>query len=147
MELTKYFSQPQNTAHKQYSALAAFYKDGLPAEEVARKFGYTLSAFYSLARNFKSHINKSNEADVFFRKKSPGRKKKYRDGHVEKFIVALRQRNLSNNQIQSFLSDAGFEISQAGIWRILSKNGFKKLPRRTVRERHITDQVYTKPVL
>jgi len=48
METTAFFTNPRNTVQKQYEALRAFYLEKCSAEEVAKRFGYTLSLFLFL---------------------------------------------------------------------------------------------------
>jgi len=57
MEPTTFFANPQNIVHKQYEALRAFYVEKWSGEEVAKRFGYTLSSFYSLTRDFKKNLS------------------------------------------------------------------------------------------
>ena len=52
MDAIEFFEQPQAAAHKKDEALRAFYVENKSAAEVAQQFGYTLSSFYSLTRDF-----------------------------------------------------------------------------------------------
>ena len=74
MEPTVFFANPQNTVQKQYEALRSFYLEKCPGEEVAKRFGYTLSSFYSLTRDFKKNLLQDNPAQFFFTPKTTGRK-------------------------------------------------------------------------
>lgn len=49
-----YFSKPIAVAQKKYEGLRAFFYEKKAAEEVAGRFGYKLSAFYSLTRYFRA---------------------------------------------------------------------------------------------
>jgi len=72
MDTFQYFSGLGTSSKKRYDALRDFYFNGGKAEEVAKKYGYTLSAFYSLAKEFREHL-KSGEGDSFFFKETvPG---------------------------------------------------------------------------
>jgi len=51
-----YFFNLENQTKKQYEALRAFFYEKLPANVCAKKFGYKLNAFYSLARDFRKQI-------------------------------------------------------------------------------------------
>ena len=56
MEPRDYFLQPNTITQKQYEALRSFFVDRLSAEEVAKKYLYTKSAFYSLVADFKKNL-------------------------------------------------------------------------------------------
>jgi predicted DNA-binding protein YlxM (UPF0122 family) len=62
----QFFQFPQEIAHKQYEALRAFYLEGKSAAEVAQQFGYTLSAFYSLTRDFNQRLKQPNPTMTIF---------------------------------------------------------------------------------
>ena len=50
----KFFSHPQLPTHRQYESLRAFYVEGVPGQEVARRFNYSYAAFNSLKQRFKA---------------------------------------------------------------------------------------------
>ena len=66
MEPTVFFANPQNAVQKQYEALRAFYLEKCSGEEVAKRFGYTISSFYSLTRDFKKNLLQDKPAQSFF---------------------------------------------------------------------------------
>ena len=66
MEAIDFFTIPQSTAQKQYEALRAFYLEGRSAAEVAEQFGYTISSFYALNRDFKQRLKNSESSEQFF---------------------------------------------------------------------------------
>ena len=76
MEAIDFFTIPQSTAQKQYEALRAFYLDGRSAAEVAEQFGYTISSFYALNRDFKQRLKNSQTSEQFFVSPIAGRKPK-----------------------------------------------------------------------
>ena len=61
-----FFDQPTLSAHKKYEALRSFFYEKKSAEEVAKKFGYKLSYFYNLTRDFRNRLKKSPNQNVFF---------------------------------------------------------------------------------
>ncbi len=65
-ELHDFFDQSVLSAHKKYEALRSFFYEKRSAEEVAKKFGYKLSYFYNLTRDFRSRLKKSPNQNVFF---------------------------------------------------------------------------------
>ena len=52
-DLSQVFLEPTNATHRQYEALRAFFVDGLPGVEVARRFGYTPGSFRVLVHQFR----------------------------------------------------------------------------------------------
>ena len=53
MKIVDFFLKPQNVLQKQYEALRCFYVDKMLVDDIAKKYGYTTSALYSLIRDFK----------------------------------------------------------------------------------------------
>ena len=68
------FLSPQMSTHKQYEALRAYYVEGLSAAEVADRFGYTLSSFYSLLHQVRQHSgdDPTSEGSLLFLFKGSG---------------------------------------------------------------------------
>ena len=50
--MARYFLQPDNAAHRQYEALRAYFVDGLPSAEAARRFGYQTAKSRHIFRDF-----------------------------------------------------------------------------------------------
>src|SRR4030042_1030419 len=84
------FLVPKNALHRQYEALRAFFVEGLPSAEAARRFGYTPGSFRVLCHE----LRQNSEREFFLpsRAKQPLGPKKDR---VREEIVALRKQNLS----------------------------------------------------
>ena len=49
----RFFLEPVNPLHRQYEALRAYFIEGLPSAEAARRFGYTPGAFRVLCHQFR----------------------------------------------------------------------------------------------
>lgn len=131
MKAEEYFIKPQTSAQKQFCALLGFFKDGLPAQEVAKKYGYTTSTLYTLVRNFKKQIKNNPASDPFFKINSPGRKK-HTDHQLKSLVISLRHKNYSIPQIANIVeTSTENKISHSELWHILNKEGFKKLQRRS----------------
>ncbi len=144
MNPSDYFCKPRTTAQKQYCALTAFFKDGLSAQAVAQQYGYTLSAFYSLVRNFRKQFQNSNQKDPFFQTTPLGRKAVKEKSTLEKLALALRERNFSNIQIVETLKLIGLQISTATLWRLFKGMRIQKLPRRSKKNQIMSDQSIVK---
>lgn len=94
MEAIDFLTIPQSTAQKQYEALRAFYLDGRSAAQVAEQFGYTISSFYALNRDFKQRLKNSESSAQFFVSPTAGRKAKDTMGQVESLIIKQERRNI-----------------------------------------------------
>lgn len=125
----KYFKNPVTICQKQYEALRAFFIDNMSAQEITSKFGYTVNAFYSLVKEFKTKLD-NYEEDLFFRTKKTGRKIKDKEGKATDLIVSLRKQYLSVTDIKVILDAKNYKYSTRQISTILYKEGFARLPRR-----------------
>src|SRR2546422_8456255 len=54
-ELERVFLEPTDPTHRQYEALRAYFVEGLPSQEVAKRFGYTRGSFRVLCHQFRQH--------------------------------------------------------------------------------------------
>jgi transposase len=125
-----FFRSPQDLVHRRYEALRAFYVDGLSASEISGCFGYTVSAVYSLARNFTKLLETKDPSSGFFVSVRAGRKPKDCTGAIEKLIIELRKKYLSVPDIKAILDSLQQEVSEKYIYNIVHKAGFARLPRR-----------------
>jgi len=126
----EYFSTNMFVIRKKYEALKSFYQDGLSAKTVAEQFGYTLSAFYSLARDFQKHLKDAPDVDYFFKDTSL-RIKRVKDANdVDAIIIALRKKSFALAEIKSILDAQNYTVSESYIYRVLKQDGFDRLPRR-----------------
>ena len=138
MDIIEFFKNPQNPAQKQYEALRAFYIEGRPATEVAQRFGYTLSAFYSLTRGLRRNLQQPNPSGYYFICHRPGPKPSFEGTQTQQLIIELRKKSLSIPDIKSILDSLGYQVSQRSIYNILDQAGFTRLPRRTKKERDVS---------
>jgi transposase len=134
--ITDFFIKPTQTSHKKYEALRAIYVDGVSAEQVAKKFGYSIHTIYSMCRDFSTRFKSNNvSAQDFFYEAQPGPKKNNQLDLLRDEIILLRKQNHSILDIQSTLQAKGHEVSHVYIHELLQKDGFAKLPKRTALER------------
>jgi hypothetical protein len=132
-ELTDFaqaFLKPSNATHRQYEALRAFFVDHLPAQEAARRFGYSYGSFRVLC-----HAFRQNPQREFFRTPPKGPPSTPKRDAVRERIIALRKQNYSIYDIHRALEDSGQRLSTAAIAHTLTEEGFARLPRRTDEER------------
>lgn len=124
------FLEPKNPLHRQYEALRAFFIEGLPSAEAARRFGYTPGSFRILC-----HQLRQNPAlEFFLPSRRPPRQDPQRD-RVREQIIALRKQNLSIYDISRTLQEKGERRSPVAVSLILKEEGFARLPRRPDEER------------
>lgn len=132
MNPKEYFKSWSNKLRRQYEALRAFYQQGLSATDAAKQFGYTLSAFYSLTREFKRLLVQNPSQDPFFATRKPGRKPKDTTGEINALIISLRKKYLSVPDIKAVLDVQGHQVSEKYVYNVLKNDGFTRLPRRNM---------------
>jgi transposase len=128
--LAQRFLQPRNATQRQYEALRAYCVDGLPAAEVAARFGYTTASFRALIHQFRLDPERP-----FFLTPAKGPHAAPKKDTQRTQVVALRKQNLSIYDISRTLHQAGQPLSPAAVAQILQEEGFAKLPRRAGDER------------
>ena len=133
-----YFTDATNPIHKQYTALRMFFAEGLSAEDVAQRCGYSTNTVYTYVRNFKEKLA-SGESDPFFKEPQMGRKKLDHGGEINSLVVAYRKRNFSVPEIKAVLDAQNIDVSERYISLLLSKEGFARLQRRHNKERSKVD--------
>jgi hypothetical protein len=130
--IAHFFLAPENPLHRQYEAFRAFFVEGLPSQEVARRFGYTPGSFRVLCHEFRHDPDKQLR---FFQSVSRGPRYAPARDQVRELVVAMRKRNLSVYDIQHELAQAGHTISINALAVLLREEGFARLPRRLDDER------------
>ncbi len=130
LTLSSYFLEPSNSNHRQYEALRAYLVEGLPAQQVAERFGYTTGTVRVLAHQFRQNPQREFFLPSERQTKPASKRKRLRDS-----VVTLRKQNLSIHDISRTLSREGNPVSAATVSTILSEEGFARLPRRSDDER------------
>jgi transposase len=124
-----FFLQPDTPRQRQYEALRAYLVDGLGAEEVAERFGYSRQTLYTLSRELRAGRL------AFFAPGRPGPKSAPKRDAARARIIELRKRNYSIYDIQRALAAEGVQLSHVLIHQVLREEGFARLPRRRDDER------------
>ena len=127
----RFFLEAEMPLHRQYEALRAYFVDGLPSAEAARKFGYSPGAFRVLCHQFRHR--KMQEERFFCQVPHGPRSAPVRD-RVRDLVVAMRKKNLSVYDIQRELASE-HPISINALSVLLREEGFARLPRRRDEER------------
>jgi transposase-like protein len=128
--VTRAFLEPKNATHRQYEALRAYFVDGVPSSEAARRFGYTPGSFRVLCAQFRQSPDRP-----FFREPVRGSASERKSDRLRAQVVALRKQNHSVTEISEALEAAGDHLSPAAVHKILAGKGFARLPRRGDEER------------
>src|SRR6266403_3606405 len=138
-QATQFFLGPEAILQRQYEALRAYYVEGLTAQQVAQRFGYSPGAFRALCHQFRHDPAKR---DCFFHIPRPGPRTAPARDRLRQLVIALRKKNLSVYDIQRELLTAGHTLSINSLSLLLREEGFARLPRRGDDERPPT----TRPI-
>lgn len=128
MDLAQVFLTPQNSTHRQYEALRAYFVDQASAADVAARFGYTVGSLHQLAHQ----LRQAPARQFFVEPPRPGAKA---SEAVQRQIVQLRKQNQSIHDISEALKKEGIRRTPAAVAAVLKQEGFAKLPRRLDDER------------
>ena len=109
-DLSQVFLEPTNATHRQYEALRAFFVDGLPGVEVARRFGYTPGSFRVLVHQFRQSPRRD-----FFLTPAKGPHSAPKSDPLRDRIIALRKQNLSIYDISCNLAHQGHPLSPVTV--------------------------------
>jgi transposase len=126
----RFFAKPATPRQRQYEALRAFYLEGLPSAECARRFGYSAGAFRVLC-----HAFRRGDLPELFATARPGRREQPKKSRAHEQIVALRKRNYSVYEISQALKEQATPLSATAVREVLAAEGFAPLPRRLDEER------------
>jgi hypothetical protein len=129
-DLARRFLEPQNSTHRQYEALRAYFLEALPSAEAARRGGYTPGSFRVLVHQFRQ-----NPGREFFLPPAKGPKSAPKAERLREQVIALRKQSLSIYDISQVLSRETEPFSPVAVSLILKQEGFARLPRRPEEER------------
>lgn len=128
-EPARFFLEPELPRHRQYEALRAYFAEGMPSADAARRFGYSPGAFRVLCHAFRRGHR------AFFAAARPGPQLQAKKDPARPVIIALRKQNLSIYDIHDALTQQGHQLSLTAIHEVLRAEGFARLPRRRDEER------------
>ena len=129
-EPERFFLEPQESRHRQYEALRAYFAEGMPSAPAARRFGYTPGAFRVLC-----HAFRHGQLREFFVAAPRGPRVQTKKDPARPLIIAMRKQNLSIYDIHDTLNQQGQRLSLTAIHEVLRAEGFARLPRRRDEER------------
>jgi hypothetical protein len=131
MTSQQYFSDVGSSQKKMYDALRDFYFLKQSAVDVAQRYGYKLSSFYSLSRDFREHLKSNSGDSFFFKQQSVGRKPVPKTNELNTLIITLRKQNFSTEDIVTIIQSKGLKASYGFVYQLIKKEGFARLPRRS----------------
>jgi transposase len=121
-----FFTHPRADWQRRYEALRASFVERLPAAVIADRFGYK-PGYVRLLR----HMFRTGKFD-FHEPPQAGKARRRRvSQEVREKIRSWRQRRLSAGEIAQLLSQQNVDLSVRTVERVLTEEGFEKLPRRT----------------
>ena len=124
-EGAEYFTAPAGAAQRRYEALRAYFLEGMPASEVADRFGYSTASVHQMA----TLLRKGRLA--LFTEARPGPKgPRKATGQLRARVLALRAAGHSVTEIAAALTSEGMPVSAQTAWQILDAEGIGRLPRR-----------------
>ncbi|HXZ76059.1 MAG TPA: hypothetical protein VEH31_35030 [Streptosporangiaceae bacterium] len=124
-EGAEYFTEPAGAAQRRYEALRAYFLDGMPAAEVADRFGYSTASVHQMA----TLLRKGRPA--LFAETRPGPKgPRKATGTLRARALELRAAGHSVTEIAGALAGEGMPVSAQTVWQILDAEGLPRLPRR-----------------
>src|SRR5215813_5992063 len=125
-----FFLTPEQTRHRQYEALRAYFVEHRPTVEVAHAFGYTPASFRVLCHRFRHDPDR-----VFFVEPPRGPQGQPKKSRARRLIIEMRKRNLSVYDIADALRAQHIDLSPTAVAEVLREEGFTRLPRRKDDER------------
>src|SRR5215468_4216310 len=128
-EPARFFLAPEQTRHRQYEALRAYFVEHRPSTEVARDFNYTPGSFRVLCHHFRHDSDR-----VFFVEPPHGPQRQPKKSRARRLIIEMRKRNLSVYDIADALRTQHIELSPTAVGEVLREEGFARLPRRKADE-------------
>jgi transposase len=121
----EFFLAPAGASQRRYEALRAYFVDGMPAAEVADRFGYSTASVHQMA----TLLRKGKLA--LFTDARPGPKgPRKATGQLRARVLGLRAAGHSVTEIAAALTSEGMPVSAQTTWQILDAEGIPRLPRR-----------------
>lgn len=120
----EFFTRPRTSAQRRYEALRAYFVEGMPAAQVAARWGYTSAAFNSVVRDFRAGDRE------FFIERRPGPKTAPGKDAARARIIELRRAGHSIDEIAVALRAEGTPLNRTGISEVVAAEGFERLWRR-----------------
>jgi transposase len=121
----EYFLTPAGASQRRYEALRAYFVDGMPAAEVADRFGYSTASVHQLAT-----LLRRGKMSLFTDPRPGPKRPRKATGELRSRVLALRAAGHSVTEISAALTEQGLPVSAQTCWQILDAEGIGRLPRR-----------------
>jgi hypothetical protein len=121
----EFFTDPADPVQRRYEALRAYLLQGVPAAEVAARFGYTTQTLPSMVRDFRA-----GRRDFFAAPSRPGPKTAPAKDAARPRIIELRRAGHSAYEISEVLASEGTPLNRTGVAQVLAEEGFGRMWRR-----------------
>jgi transposase len=120
-----YFLQPNSSQQRRYEALRAYFVDGLPASQVADRYGYSTASVHQMAT-----LLRAGKLRLFAPTKPGPKGPRKATGELRTKILRLRAGDHSVTEIAQALTADGLPVSAQTVWQLLQAEGLPRLPRR-----------------
>ncbi len=120
-----YFLQPNSSQQRRYEALRAYFVDGLPASQVADRYGYSTASVHQMAT-----LLRAGKLRLFAHTKPGPKGPRKATGELRTKILRLRAGDHSVTEIAQALTADGLPVSAQTVWQLLQAEGLPRLPRR-----------------
>ncbi len=120
-----YFLRPAGSSQRRYEALRAYFTQGMPAAEVADRFGYSTASVHQMAT-----LLRTGRLNLFTDPKPGPKGPRKAAGELRARVLALRAAGHSVTEIAAALTAEGLPVSAQTCWQILDAEGIPRLPRR-----------------
>lgn len=119
---------PAEPNQRRYEALRAYFVEGLSAEAVAERFGYTRATVETLVREFRA-----GRLELFASSR-PGPRSQPKKDRARTLALGLRRAGRSLREIERALAAEGVALSRTAIWELCSEQGLGRLETETEAE-------------
>jgi transposase len=120
-----YFLQPDSSQQRRYEALRAYFVDGLPASQVADRYGYSTASIHQMAT-----LLRSGKLHLFAQTKPGPKGPRKATGELRTRVLRLRAHDHSVTEIATALTADGLPVSAQTVWQLLQAEGLPRLGRR-----------------
>src|ERR1700745_4295631 len=121
----EYFIRPAGPSQRRYEALRAYFVDGMPASEVADRFGYSTASVHQMPT-----LLRPGKLSLFTDPRPGPKGPRKATGELRARVLALRAAGHSVTEIAAALTGQGLPVSAQTTWQILDGEGIGRLPRR-----------------
>src|SRR5437899_481008 len=116
----EFFATPADATQRRYEGLRAYFVEGLPAAEAARRVGWAHETLNTAVRDFRAGRRE------FFVTAKPGPKSAPAKDAARARIVALRRAGHSAHEISEALKDTDTPLNRTSVAEVLAEEGFTR---------------------